>query len=245
MPVGKSMPSPSFHSYVSPPVRWLPVMRAYESGSAAYFATPPVNLLYAYHASLQQILRGPVSLVDRLAAHIAASARIRDVVRELGMRCVPLKDEISAHGMTAVSDPVSMSRDAWCWRCALRADLPFPIGVLPTRTGRLRHYPPSLCERCCHRGGSACSHQERVFPNRVGWFVHAYLDTYADSMTDIWVRLLLAQSEETSTRWSTHSRRPLQRRGRPGRDGIGCRLQMSCKSDMSSWVFILDTYVAS
>lgn len=30
-------------------------MKAYEAGSAAYFATPPVNLIYAYHASLQMI----------------------------------------------------------------------------------------------------------------------------------------------------------------------------------------------
>jgi alanine-glyoxylate transaminase/serine-glyoxylate transaminase/serine-pyruvate transaminase len=27
-------------------------MKAYEAGSAAYFATPPVNLIYAFHASL-------------------------------------------------------------------------------------------------------------------------------------------------------------------------------------------------
>ncbi len=33
-------------------------MKAYESGTAAYFATPPVNLIYAYRASLNQIMRG-------------------------------------------------------------------------------------------------------------------------------------------------------------------------------------------
>jgi hypothetical protein len=35
--------------------RWLPIMKAYEAGQAAYFATPPVNLIYAFHASLSLI----------------------------------------------------------------------------------------------------------------------------------------------------------------------------------------------
>ena len=30
-------------------------MKAYEAGTAAYFATPPVNLIYAFHASLSLI----------------------------------------------------------------------------------------------------------------------------------------------------------------------------------------------
>jgi len=30
-------------------------MKAYEAGTAAYFATPPVNLIYAFHASLSMI----------------------------------------------------------------------------------------------------------------------------------------------------------------------------------------------
>ena len=36
--------------------RWLPIMSAYEKGSPAYFATPPVNLIYAFHAALGQIV---------------------------------------------------------------------------------------------------------------------------------------------------------------------------------------------
>lgn len=35
--------------------RWLPIMKAYEAGKPAYFATPPVNLIYAFHASLSLI----------------------------------------------------------------------------------------------------------------------------------------------------------------------------------------------
>ena len=35
-------------------------MKAYEAGTAAYFATPPVNLIYAFHASLS-LITGKIS----------------------------------------------------------------------------------------------------------------------------------------------------------------------------------------
>lgn len=44
-------------SYYAGWSRWLPIMHAYEEGKAAYFATPPVNLVYALHASLALITR--------------------------------------------------------------------------------------------------------------------------------------------------------------------------------------------
>ena len=78
-------------------------MKAYENNSAAYFATPPVNLLYAYHASLTQITQGSVSLEDRFEAHKAASRRVKEFAENLGFKNVPLSEEVSAHGMTAVS----------------------------------------------------------------------------------------------------------------------------------------------
>ena len=52
-------------------------MNAYESGTPAYFATPPVNLLYAYHQSLLQILRGSVSLERRFQLHKEVRERIK------------------------------------------------------------------------------------------------------------------------------------------------------------------------
>jgi alanine-glyoxylate transaminase/serine-glyoxylate transaminase/serine-pyruvate transaminase len=42
-------------SYYASWGKWLPIMRAYEEGRAAYFATPPVNLIYAFRASLNLI----------------------------------------------------------------------------------------------------------------------------------------------------------------------------------------------
>ena len=60
-------------------------MSAYEKGSPAYFATPPVNLIYAFHASLSTITRGAVSLEERFAAHKKASARVKEAAAELGL----------------------------------------------------------------------------------------------------------------------------------------------------------------
>ena len=59
MLVGESKPLPLVFyrplAFINHPNRWLPIMKAYEAGTAAYFATPPVNLIYAFHASLSLI----------------------------------------------------------------------------------------------------------------------------------------------------------------------------------------------
>lgn len=83
--------------------RWLPIMKAYERNNPAYFATPPVNLIYAYRASLKQITKGPVSLQARFQAHKDASRRFKKAAADLGFTNVPLSEEVSANGMTAVS----------------------------------------------------------------------------------------------------------------------------------------------
>ncbi|KAI6125396.1 pyridoxal phosphate-dependent transferase [Pisolithus croceorrhizus] len=84
-------------SYYASWKKWLPIMNAYERNGAAYFATPPVNLIYAYHASLQQIVQGP--------AHKEASRRVKHAAAALGLRCVPLGEDVSANGMTAIYFP--------------------------------------------------------------------------------------------------------------------------------------------
>jgi aspartate aminotransferase-like enzyme len=77
-------------------------MKAYEGGSAAYFATPPVNLIHAYHESLTQITKVNPSLDERLRLHHETSRRIKDAARELGLSQLPVVPEIAANGMTAV-----------------------------------------------------------------------------------------------------------------------------------------------
>ena len=99
-------------------LRWLPIMKAYEGGNPAYFATPPVNLIYAYNASLSLITAKRaasegnlppevvVPLEKRFDLHKAASAKVRKAVAELGLKTVPLAEDEAANGMTAVSLPV-------------------------------------------------------------------------------------------------------------------------------------------
>ena len=77
-------------------------MRAYEAGKPAYFATPPVNLVYAFHASLSRITAGSPPLADRFAFHREASRRVKEAAEKLGLKQVA-KGTAGANGMTAVS----------------------------------------------------------------------------------------------------------------------------------------------
>ena len=81
---------------------WLPIMRAYEAGQAMYFATPPVNLIHAFKASLQAITVAKPSLEERFEMHKEQSGRVRRAVEELGLKQVAKNAGQQANGMTAV-----------------------------------------------------------------------------------------------------------------------------------------------
>ncbi|KIR25189.1 alanine-glyoxylate transaminase/serine-glyoxylate transaminase/serine-pyruvate transaminase [Cryptococcus deuterogattii 99/473] len=83
--------------------KWIPIMQNYESGKPSYFATPPVQLVYALHTSLKSITSAPMA--DRFKAHKAASAYVKDSLAELGLEFVPKSRDIAANGMTAVRFP--------------------------------------------------------------------------------------------------------------------------------------------
>jgi alanine-glyoxylate transaminase / serine-glyoxylate transaminase / serine-pyruvate transaminase len=85
------------------PFRWLPIMRAYEAGTAAYFATPPVNLIYAFHQSLTQITSSSPSLQERFQLHREASRKVKQAMQDLGLEQLPTDSSHAANGMTAVS----------------------------------------------------------------------------------------------------------------------------------------------
>ncbi|KAF7797185.1 hypothetical protein EIP86_008377 [Pleurotus ostreatoroseus] len=85
--------------------RWLPIMKAYENGTPAYFATPPVNLIRAFHASLTQITRREPSLEKRFQLHREAAQRVRSAAAELGLALVPTDLKYTANGMTAIYLP--------------------------------------------------------------------------------------------------------------------------------------------
>jgi alanine-glyoxylate transaminase/serine-glyoxylate transaminase/serine-pyruvate transaminase len=78
-------------------------MKAYENGTPAYFATPPVNLIYAFYESLTQITKASPSLEDRFKLHREASQRFKRAAAELGLKQLPLDPAYAANGMTAVS----------------------------------------------------------------------------------------------------------------------------------------------
>lgn len=82
-------------------------MRAYDSGAAAYFATPPVNLIRAYHASLTQITSS--SLKERMHLHQQASRRIKAIASQLGLEEIARKPSEAANGMTALYLPKGIS----------------------------------------------------------------------------------------------------------------------------------------
>ena len=67
-------------------------MQAYEQGRPAYFATPPVNLFYAFEASLKRIVKGKPSLEDRFRAHREVSQKVKKAVEELGLKQVSIND---------------------------------------------------------------------------------------------------------------------------------------------------------
>jgi len=92
-------------SYYASWKKWLPIMKAYESGQAAYFATPPVNLIYAFHASLSTITKSTVSLADRFKLHQEASKRVKDAATKLGLKQLPLEPALASNGMTALYFP--------------------------------------------------------------------------------------------------------------------------------------------
>lgn len=85
--------------------KWLPIMKSYEDGTPAYFATPPVNLIYALAETLKTITQGPISLEDRFRIHKEASHRFKKEAEALGFKQVALDPSQAANGMTAVYTP--------------------------------------------------------------------------------------------------------------------------------------------
>ena len=78
-------------------------MKAYEAGQAAYFATPPVNLIYAFNASLRTITKSQPSLAERFALHRETSNRLKEAASKLGLKQVAVDPRYAANGMTAVN----------------------------------------------------------------------------------------------------------------------------------------------
>ncbi len=91
------------HNYYADWAGWLPVMTAYLSGKPGYFATPPVNLIYALSESLGQILAEGIG--PRIARHKRLSDAFKAGLQALGLKQVPVRPAIAATTMSAVFFP--------------------------------------------------------------------------------------------------------------------------------------------
>jgi alanine-glyoxylate transaminase / serine-glyoxylate transaminase / serine-pyruvate transaminase len=82
---------------------WLPVMRAYEERRAAYFSTPPTNLVLALAAGLAEI--ESEGAAARIASHARAAAALRVAWRALGLRLLPAREDLVADTLSALVLP--------------------------------------------------------------------------------------------------------------------------------------------
>lgn len=87
--------------------KWLNVIESFENGRAAYFSTPPVNLIYALHRSLKILLEEGLDRIYR--KHALVGKAFREAMRRLGLRLVPLREGSSAPTLSAVWYPSGVS----------------------------------------------------------------------------------------------------------------------------------------
>jgi alanine-glyoxylate transaminase/serine-glyoxylate transaminase/serine-pyruvate transaminase len=84
---------------------WLPVMRAYEERRAAYFSTPPTNLVLALAAGLAEI--ESEGTAARIASHARAAAALRAAWQALGLRLLPAREDLAADTLSALLLPAA------------------------------------------------------------------------------------------------------------------------------------------
>jgi len=95
------------HANLSQPVEcfytditnWLPIMDAYENNMPSYFATPAVNLIFALHESVNQIL--DEGMEARFARHEKLAAMMRKGLTDMNFKLVP-ENGSAANTMSAV-----------------------------------------------------------------------------------------------------------------------------------------------
>jgi len=86
-------------SYYSDWTHWLSVMRAYEARRPSYFGTPAVNLISGLEVSLGLILKE--GMEARFRRHSERAATFRAAMRDLGLKMIPVSEEVSANTLSA------------------------------------------------------------------------------------------------------------------------------------------------
>lgn len=111
---------------------WLPIMQAYEGRKPSYFGTPPVNMIFALHVSLGQILAE--GMPARIKRHNAISKACKAGISALGLSQVPLHPEYAAHTLTAPRYPIGINGPEFLQR-VLQAGVTLAGGLLPSIRG--------------------------------------------------------------------------------------------------------------
>ncbi len=86
-------------NYYADWTRWLPIMESVEARAPLYFGTPPVNHIWALNVSLGQIL--DEGMEPRFTRHRRLSQAFRAAISALGMKQVPVREELTATTLTA------------------------------------------------------------------------------------------------------------------------------------------------
>ncbi len=116
-------------NYYADWANWLPIMQAYEAFKPSYFGTPPVNLIFALHVSLGQILAE--GMQQRVARHFMISTACKAGLRALGLSQVPLQPAFAAHTLTAPRYPIGVNGAEFLEK-VLQSGVTLAGGLLPS-----------------------------------------------------------------------------------------------------------------
>jgi len=107
---------------------WLPVMKAYEERRPSYFGTPAVNLVAGLEVSLGIILKEGMD--SRFARHQRLARVFRAAIRDMGLKMIPLSEEISASTLSAPYYPEGVQWTAFM-KAIAASDVILAGGLLP------------------------------------------------------------------------------------------------------------------
>ena len=115
-------------SYYCDWTHWLPVMKAYEARRPAYFGTPAVNLVCGLEVSLGLILKE--GMEARFSRHRRLGKSFREAMKNLGLKMIPVSEEVSAGTLSAPLYPEGVSAAAFMKEIAA-SDVILAGGLLP------------------------------------------------------------------------------------------------------------------
>jgi len=116
------------HNFFCDALNWLPMMQAMEKRTMGFFATPPVTLICGLHESLKQILAE--TMPKRIRRHQLMSLAFKAGVKGMGLRLVPLREEIAAPTLTCAYLPKGID-DNFVQRVGARG-VTISRGILPS-----------------------------------------------------------------------------------------------------------------